>query len=111
MSNGKGSKRRPASVGQDTFGENWDRTFTNPDPRQLALPLAHVWYKCECYQTGCQFCDGGLGYCTVCGGAEGSLLPECPGRKLSYEEHEQNYRDNLARWAREAEEARETTTR
>jgi hypothetical protein len=39
MSNGKGSKRRPADVGRDAFYENWDRTFTNPDPRQLSLPL------------------------------------------------------------------------
>jgi hypothetical protein len=67
---------------------------------------AHVWYKCPRDCAGCQFCDGGLGYCTVCGGAEGSLLPECPGARLTPEQHDKNYSDNLARWACEAEAAR-----
>ena len=66
----------------------------------------HVYYKCPRNCEGCQFCNGGLAACTVCGGGEGSLLPECPGVKLAPEQHEQNYRDNLARWAREAEAAR-----
>lgn len=34
----------------------------------------------ECPNEGhCQICDGGLGLCTVCGCAEGSLATECPG--------------------------------
>ncbi len=44
----------------------------------------HTFYKCdgkhEAYN--CQFCDGGLTYCTVCGGAEASLTSDCPGYKL-----------------------------
>lgn len=42
----------------------------------------HVAYKCTCNQSYCQFCDGGLMACTVCGGFEGSLPTECPGVKL-----------------------------
>lgn len=30
--------------------------------------------------------------CKICGGMEGSLLPECPERLLSYEEDQENYR-------------------
>lgn len=66
----------------------------------------HTFYVCTCNKTGCQYCDGGLAYCTVCGGAEGSLLPECPGVRLTPEQHDKNYADNLARWSREAEAAR-----
>lgn len=32
-----------------------------------------------------------LSCCAVCGGLEGSLLPECPGRMLTPAEHETNY--------------------
>ena len=66
----------------------------------------HVFFECKCNETGCQFCDGGLGYCTVCGGAEGSLLPHCPGVQLTAEQHDKNYRENIARWARDAEAAK-----
>lgn len=38
----------------------------------------------------CNVCD--LFICSVCGGAEGSLLPECPGRMLTPEEDQENYR-------------------
>ncbi len=44
--------------------------------------MEHTWYECNCYETGCQFCDGGLGACTVCGGFEGTLTKECCGYKL-----------------------------
>lgn len=42
-------------------------------------------------------CDGTcvcccLSICAICGGSEGSLLPKCPGRRLSYEEDQENYR-------------------
>ena len=42
----------------------------------------HTWFKCTCGETGCQFCDGGLGKCTVCNGFEGQLTDECCGFKL-----------------------------
>jgi hypothetical protein len=43
-------------------------------------------------------CDGTcisctLSFCSICGGLEGSLLPTCPGRPLSFEEDQANYRD------------------
>lgn len=28
------------------------------------------------------FCDGGLASCTICGGFEGTLPTECPGRHM-----------------------------
>lgn len=70
-----------------------------------AAPLAHVFYECKCNNVGCQFCDGGLGWCRVCDAFEGQLLPSCPGRKLTPEENDRNYADNIARWKRVADEA------
>ena len=55
---------------------------------------AHVPFQCPdpCPRPGvCTWCDGGLFACTVCGGMEGSLLPECPGRRLTLEEDQANY--------------------
>lgn len=40
----------------------------------------------DCQVNNCIYCDGGLSYCTVCTGAEGSLPTECPGRKLTDDE-------------------------
>ncbi len=37
-----------------------------------------------------------LSFCEVCGGMEGSLLPECPGVRLSQEEHDANYQHYCA---------------
>lgn len=45
--------------------------------------MEHTWYECKCGRTGCQFCDGGLGHCTVCKGFEGTLTTDCTGKKLS----------------------------
>ena len=39
----------------------------------------------------CMYCDGGLAWCTTCGGAEADLPTECPGRRLTPQE-----RDNVA---------------
>lgn len=45
-------------------------------------------------------CDGNCGgtcvyctlfICTICGGAEGSLLPFCPGQPLTADAHDRNY--------------------
>jgi hypothetical protein len=41
--------------------------------------------------TDCKICIGGLASCDVCGGAEGSLLPECPGRHLTFGELDRCY--------------------
>lgn len=57
----------------------------------------HTWYKCTgCKsETYCIYCDGGLSSCTVCGGAEGSLPTECPGRLMTPEEQDQVYQGPL----------------
>lgn len=47
----------------------------------------HVWYKCppgkcpgdEDVPRSCQYCDGGLAFCTVCKKGEGELEDSCPG--------------------------------
>lgn len=62
--------------------------------------MKHTEYKCENLEgktyphevSGhCQFCDGGLGACTVCNGAEGTLPSDCPGVKMSQEQQDQVY--------------------
>ena len=49
----------------------------------MPVKHAHTYYKCgkDCV-SGCQWCDGGLGFCIVCGGFEGTLPFECPGQKM-----------------------------
>lgn len=42
----------------------------------------HVWYRCGPQCDGCMYCEGGLGFCTVCRGGEGSLPTECPGEAM-----------------------------
>lgn len=42
------------------------------------------------YNFGCVVCN--LYICDVCGGSEGSLLPFCPGRRLTVAEDAANYR-------------------
>jgi hypothetical protein len=37
---GKGSKARPLSVSKDTFGNNFDKIFRKPTPRELDDELA-----------------------------------------------------------------------
>lgn len=54
-------------------------------------PGGHEWFKCpdvsgESHRTPCRFCDGGLGWCIRCDGAEIELTKTCPGRKLTREE-------------------------
>src|SRR5678809_1451675 len=55
--------------------------------------IEHRYLSCTLTETGrCRGCRNGespfdcmysaLAICSVCGGAEGSLLPECPGRWL-----------------------------
>jgi len=45
--------------------------------------MKHTFYKCKPNCLGCQFCEGGLGYCTTCGGFEGQLTTDCAGHKLN----------------------------
>lgn len=60
----------------------------------------HVEYKCSehggCKNEGhCQFCEGGLFSCTVCGGAEGSLSTHCPGVALTDQQLDDIYAGKL----------------
>jgi hypothetical protein len=44
----------------------------------------HIFEKHRgCEIPHCHICDGGLAYCVVCKGAEGSLPTECPGAPMS----------------------------
>lgn len=54
----------------------------------------HIRQLCGCDRPTCNVCQ--LFLCSVCGGFEGSLLPECPGKKLSEEEHNANYKHYCA---------------
>jgi predicted house-cleaning noncanonical NTP pyrophosphatase (MazG superfamily) len=55
-----------------------------PDP-EPPMSLEHKLYVCPpgCDDASCNFCRGDLSSCTVCGGAEITLLPSCPGYKLA----------------------------
>lgn len=47
---------------------------------------SHTFYKyTDCENPHCNFCVGGLAYCTVCEGAEGLLPTECPGEPMDSE--------------------------
>lgn len=48
----------------------------------MAYARKHSYFECKCQSPGCMFCDGGLGWCTVCGGFEGTLSHECPGKEM-----------------------------
>lgn len=56
------------------------------------MKMKHKWHECECHEPGCQFCDGGLGLCTVCGGFEGTLTTDCCCRQLTQEELDEVYK-------------------
>lgn len=43
----------------------------------------------DCHNISCCVCN--LYICKVCGGAEGSLLPVCPGHQLTMDQHDANY--------------------
>jgi hypothetical protein len=81
----------------------YPRTFANPPAYDFKNPniderSCHIWFKCEpnahdddYYAIHCMFCDGGLSACTVCGGLEGALTTQCPGRKLTEDELDRVY--------------------
>jgi hypothetical protein len=57
--------------------------------------IGHVQETHEnCDRQTCMVCD--LFICKICGGAEGALLPVCPGRMLTMDEHEENYKHYCA---------------
>lgn len=42
----------------------------------------HTWYECSNDCTGCEFCLGGLAWCTVCKAGEAELPRHCPGAAM-----------------------------
>ena len=54
--------------------------------------MQHIWHKCN---NECQVCEGGLAWCIVCDGFEGSLLTHCPGYRLSWETIQACYNGNV----------------
>jgi hypothetical protein len=62
------------------------RSLTTEEPaatKKVETPRKHVRKKCGCGERcNCVICAGGLFICEVCGGAEGSLPTECPGRPM-----------------------------
>lgn len=61
----------------------------------------HHRHRCKCGTPdgpavpGCQFCDGGLFACTVCGGCEGGLPTHCPGYMMTEAQEMCVYRDQI----------------
>lgn len=55
----------------------------------------HRWYRCSgrC-EPACHCCNG-LSSCTTCGGGEGSLPTDCPGRRMTCEEADAVYAGTL----------------
>ena len=64
----------------------------------------HIEYVCPSdHDHPCQFCDGGLFACSVCGAFEGATPDDCPGEQMTYEQSGKvyagklNYRDGAWR--------------
>lgn len=71
-----------------------------PLPPPGVKVVKHTLFECPCTgeicRTGyCPWNDGGLRYCTVCDGLEGSLPTDCPGRKMTKAEADAVYADDL----------------
>ena len=55
--------------------------------------MKHTEYICKGghdYQ-GCMFCNGGLFFCTVCNGFEGTLPTDCPGIRMTEKQADDVY--------------------
>jgi len=69
------------------------------------LRASHTWHKCN--EHDCIVCNGGLGWCTVCGGAEADLPRDCPGTRMTEEQKISVRNEDLdfyrGRWWRSAE--------
>ncbi|WP_195178930.1 hypothetical protein [Mesorhizobium sp. INR15] len=52
--------------------------------------MQHILHECNDHE--CFVCRGGLGLCTICGGAEGAMPTDCPGEKVDSAILDQVYR-------------------
>lgn len=64
--------------------ENHDRTFKKK--------WEHIFATCDCGEGPCNICGGGLAFCTMCNGAEGSLTTDCCGRPITPDEEDKIYK-------------------
>lgn len=71
-----------------------------PEGQLVHRPHAYERHT-KCKIDHCMICDGGLAVCTRCGGLEGALLDNCPGVKLTAEQHEWNYQKFLKMTAKQ----------
>lgn len=57
----------------------------------------HIAVVCkgEHDRPGCQFCDGGLFACSVCGSAEGATTTHCPGGRMAADQIDAVYAGTL----------------
>ncbi len=57
----------------------------------------HVAYVCpgNCFDRVCQFCDGGLFACSVCGAFEGATTTDCLGEKVDGDTWDRVYDGDL----------------
>jgi hypothetical protein len=60
----------------------------NPYYGQKIADDGHTAVECNCDEPYCQFCQGGLFACSVCGGLEGSVPTHCPGDAMTYKQNE-----------------------
>jgi hypothetical protein len=63
----------------------------NPYYGQKIADDGHTAVECNCDEPYCQFCQGGLFACSVCGGLEGSVPTHCPGDAMTYKQNEDVY--------------------
>lgn len=70
--------------------------------------MKHVWH--ECNEEDCIVCNSNFAWCIVCGLTEGELTAECPGYKVSYEDRERCYGDEIdfvnGAWANKVKKSR-----
>jgi len=59
----------------------WPATIARLADPSESKGQAHTLHDCNAED--CNVCSGGLSWCTVCGGAEGSMPTECPGSQMT----------------------------
>lgn len=71
------------------------RAGVGGDSHTFKMSAPHTQFICKCNRTYCQFCEGGLYACTVCGGFEGTLTTDCCGRMLTKDEEDKIYHQQI----------------
>jgi hypothetical protein len=72
----------------------------------------HKLKRCDCGDGACQYCGGGLAYCTTCCGFEGAMPEDCPQVRMTNEQADLVYQGKIdyrlkhggwTEWTRERE--------